>query len=133
MKRFRHGDFVNGDIAKTVLNQFWNLLKVFSCKLEHFNCVTRGTQHINRYNCIWNDFLKDTSLNFYRPPWFERLGVRTPWFEKLVSNAVDVIQIRTKEHGSITLHKSRHKNHKTGAWSHANVKGIQFVSNKQLY
>ena len=57
------------------------------------------------YNCIWNDFLKDTSLNFsqkadlythvheilcfkFRTPWCERLGVqRTPWFEKLVSNA----------------------------------------------
>ena len=27
------------------------------------NCVTHGTQDNNRYNCIWNDFLKDTSLN----------------------------------------------------------------------
>jgi len=60
MKRFRHSAYVNGDIAKIgdksmlhcfflVVTWFWNWLNVFWCKLEHFDCVTRGTQHNNRF------------------------------------------------------------------------------------
>ena len=61
MKRSRHGDYVNGYVAKTghkssmhcVLNQIWNWFKVYRFKLEDFNCVTSGKQHNSRYNCIY--------------------------------------------------------------------------------
>ena len=47
-------------------NEWFRIMvrRVLSSKLEHLNRVTRGTQYKNRYNYIWNDFLKDTSLNF---------------------------------------------------------------------
>ena len=128
MTRSRHGDYVNGYVAKTsdnssmhcgfssherVLNRIWNWLKVYIFKLEDFNRVTRGKQHISRYNCICNTFLENTYkpplpknktntdlyiqvifnvfnfglLNFYPDSLIWKVMSPTPWFEKLVANA----------------------------------------------
>ena len=45
-------------------NRIWNWLKVFRCKLKDFNRMTRGKQHNNRCNCISNNSLRDTNLNY---------------------------------------------------------------------